>query len=522
MTSEERNVAGLLTRRRRLLRAVAVGVTLAGILSLAAQGVLADGPTSVVVTSADDSAFPTVSTVVLAGQDGNPLPSLAASDVSVTENGKPAQVLSVTSSTDVTIPLELVLAIDTSGSMAGVTLPQAKGAATTLLKSLGSSDQAALISFDTQVRVDQPPTGDVPAVIGSVAALAAHGNTALYDAVGKAADLGSQAPGARRAVVLLTDGEDYGGLSSLTREQSLARAVASHTIFYTIGVGSAVDTAYLGQLADQSGGRFFLAPQASDLAAIYGAIQDRLRSYFVVVARSSAAAGGASRTIQVSIRAGAGGTGSLVYTSRHPDAEAPAPAAVAPPVTPAVVASAAPAASSVGSSRWPSYVGGFAVLLVPLAALALLFASRRRRANLRLVPATGAMQLGPVGPAPSRAPATSEAVTRQVTIRVRDNGDTRSYRLLSTLSVGIAPDNDVVLSVGSGAAPHHARLWLRDGQVMLHHLAANCETTVAGRTVEWASIEGGQEIGVGSAILEVTVVPGGLVMGAMGTGTGST
>ena len=43
----------------------------------------------------------------------------------------------------------------------------------------------------------------------------------------------------------------------------------------------------------------------------------------------------------------------------------------------------------------------------------------------------------------------------------------RSFDIRGTLSIGSAPDNDIVFS-GAGVASHHARIWLRDEKVMLH------------------------------------------------------
>ncbi len=469
---------------------------------------LADGPGSVTVASADDSAFPTVTAVVLADQDGKPLVSLSPGSVSVTENGKPAEVLSVAPASSSSVPLELVLAIDTSGSMAGGTLARAQAAATGLVKSLASGDRAALVSFDTQVRVEQPSTADLPAVIAAIAKLSARGNTALYDAVGKSAELTSQAQNARRAVVLLTDGEDYGGLSKLSREESVARSVSSQTIFYTVGVGAEVDTAYLTQLAESSSGRFFPAAGAADLPAIYATIQERLRSYFVLTVRSSAEPAGSDRTIQVAIRSAAGeATGSLSYASRRPAGVSPTPEPSPVPVTVVPQAEAAPPpVAAGGGNSWLPLVAGAAVALVPVAAVALLFTTRRRRAGLQLEPSAAEPVL-PLAAMLARGSGDGPAALPALTLAVSQQGEVQRFPITGTLRVGTASDNEVVLRDEGGVAPHHARIWVRDGRVMLHHLAPGFQTLLAGQPVEWASLDAGEDAVIGSATLRLGIPP---------------
>jgi VWFA-related protein len=498
-------VASVSIRRTSALHTAGALVALvATLVGVGHNTALADGPGSVTVASADDSAFPTITAVVLADQDGKPLSSLPPGSVTVTENGKPAEVVSVTPSSSTSVPLELVLAIDTSGSMAGGTLAQAQTAAIGLLRSLAPGDRAALISFDTQVRVEQPSTADLSTVIAAIGRLSARGNTALYDAVAKSADLTSQAQNARRAVVLLTDGEDYGGLSKLSREESLARSVASQTIFYTIGVGSEMDTAYLTQLAQGSGGRFFPAAQAAELPAIYAAIQERLRSYFVLTVRSTAEPAGTDRTIQVSIQSGASqSSGSLAYTSRRPAgvASTPEPSPVPVTLAPEVGPVSSPTATGGGSS-WAPLLGGAGVALVPIGALVLLLAAHNRRAGLRLKPQT------PVATASlatmlTQNQGSSRAAPPVVSLSVSQGGEVRRFPIAGTLRVGTAPDNEVRISDDGGVAPHHARIWVRDGRVMLHHLAPGFQTLMSAQPVEWASVEPGQDVVIGSATLRV-------------------
>ena len=476
-----------------------IGVALVGVFLRAPLARADGGPASVSLSSADDSGFPTVTAVVLVDQAGKPLTSIPAGATTAEENGKPAQVLSVTPAASAKIPLELVLTIDTSGSMAGGTLPQAQAAASGLLKDLGGGDRAAVISFDNQVRVDQASTADLASANAAVASLEAHGNTALYDAVAKSAEVAGQAVNPRRAVVLLTDGQDYGGLSTLTRDQSIASVAASNTIFYVIGVGSDVDSAYLQQLAQTSGGRYFAAAQASDLSAVYSAIEERLRSYFVVTLRSSAPANGASRKLSLTVTlGGTATTASLTYDSKRPSA-ATATTPTAVPTPGRVVATPAAAASKT-SSRGGSAItvaAIVAVIALPLIALFLLIVGIRRGKRAQVVPPQP-----PVPGAPLMLSRILPGEQPQYQLVASQDGLSRSYSLAKTLSVGSAPDDDIVFS-GGGVAPHQARIWLRDDKVMVHHLVSGYETKVDGQAIEWAQLEPGTVIMIGTGTVRV-------------------
>src|SRR5438105_4941187 len=77
------------------------------------------------------------------------------------------------------------------------------------------------------------------------------------------AQSGSSLP--RRAVVLLTDGADFGGVSSVDSAGSLSQAGASGIPFFTVGLGSAIDQPYLQQLADTTRGQLSVAPAPESL-----------------------------------------------------------------------------------------------------------------------------------------------------------------------------------------------------------------------------------------------------------------
>src|SRR5688572_11861941 len=110
----------------------------------------ADGEIAVGVAEPDDTAFPEFSFVVTADRAGRPLTQLTAESLQITESGQPATVTSVRRAQDSGIPLALVVTVDTSGSMQGAFMDQAKAAAGALIQRLAPSDSAAVIAFSDQ------------------------------------------------------------------------------------------------------------------------------------------------------------------------------------------------------------------------------------------------------------------------------------------------------------------------------------------------------------------------------------
>ncbi len=144
------------------------------------------------------------------GPDGKAIPNVDPSQFQITENDQPQAVTGLILGPSKTIPLSIVLAIDTSGSMAGDKITQAKAAAIAFLTSLGPNDRATLLAFNAKVTQVVPSTADHAALAQGINSLQVGGNTAAFDALYDAAQELSNAPaGTKRAVILLTDGDRY-------------------------------------------------------------------------------------------------------------------------------------------------------------------------------------------------------------------------------------------------------------------------------------------------------------------------
>jgi Ca-activated chloride channel family protein len=237
---------------------------------------------------------------------------LDRSDFGVYEDGAKQEI---TYFNKTSLPIALSLLIDTSASMEQ-RMSTAQEAAVGFAKRLRPQDLAQVVDFDTRVDVLQDFTGDIPSLETAIRATQPGGSTSLHNAIYiSLKELGkirakSDEDVRRRAIVLLSDGEDTSSLVSF--EEVLDLAKRSETAIYAIGLQSR-DGGGLGkgfreaefvlrQLAQETGGRSFFPQRPEDLADIYGVIADELSSQYTLgYAPSNQRRDGAWRRLNVQI-----------------------------------------------------------------------------------------------------------------------------------------------------------------------------------------------------------------------------
>ena len=267
----------------------AVATTVAALLILLLNGGLAraDDPLHIVLSRVDPGDFPTVRLVAsIVDSSGKAVPGLKTSDIQVRERGALAQTSVSLAST--MSPVALALVVDTSGSMSGRPLADAKAAVATMIAALGPTDQVAVMAFNTTARVAQPLTTDKAAALAAMGSLVAGGDTAIFDAVLGTADMFAGAdPKSRRAIVLLTDGIDTASRNS--SESAAAHIASSGTPLYAIGLGGNLDRPAMEALAQAApGGAMFVAPRSGELAGIYAGLTEQILTEFSIEYRSRA------------------------------------------------------------------------------------------------------------------------------------------------------------------------------------------------------------------------------------------
>ncbi len=209
-------------------------------------------------------------------------------------------------------PLSLAILVDTSESQRGV-LADEKNAAREFIDSVirPEKDRAAVVSFTGEPKVEQDLTNDLVRLhqgIGRVRIelspenerrLAAgddplpkeqdpSGYTGIWDAMWTTIEeVLSKAPeGTRRAIVLLSDGDDTS--STIKKQDVIDFAVRSDVVIYSIGIRDAnfpegkLDSGALRKISDRTGGRAFFPSQPSELQSAFSQIDQELRSQYLI------------------------------------------------------------------------------------------------------------------------------------------------------------------------------------------------------------------------------------------------
>lgn len=223
----------------------------------------------------------------------------------VDDNKPPAEVRSFHAETN--LPLQVGLLIDASNSVRDRFKFEQESAVEFLNQTVRpGSDRAFVVGFDATPEVTQDFTDNTEALAHGVHELRPGGGTALYDALYFACRdkllKQSKATPVRRAIILLSDGED--NLSHVTREEAIEMAQRAEAVVYTIstnvsGTKGAGDKV-LERIADATGGYAFFPFQIRDVANAFAAIQDELRSQYAISYKpADFKADGHYRTIEI-------------------------------------------------------------------------------------------------------------------------------------------------------------------------------------------------------------------------------
>ena len=257
--------------------------------------------------------------------------SLKAEDIRVLEDGQPQEIF--TFQQNIELPLSIAILIDTSISEQ-FTLPEEKAAAQAFLESVmrPNKDEAAVVSFTGDTTLEQgftgsmdrlrraiervefvPPSGYVgggvvvngtPPISGTNQSLA--GSTAVWDAIWATSEelLGASAEHTRRAIILLTDGDDTS--SRMKIHEAIEKAQKADALIYAIGIGDRyqfnVNEGALRKIAEQTGGRAYFPQHERDLRDAFAQIQKDLREqYLVAYSPVNKARDGSYRKIEIQI-----------------------------------------------------------------------------------------------------------------------------------------------------------------------------------------------------------------------------
>jgi VWFA-related protein len=229
-------------------------------------------------------------------RDGQTVRGLTAADFELEDDGvvRPVELVSGDQ-----LPLLAVLAFDSSASVAGPKVAALQAAGAAFLDGLRPPDEAALLTFNEEVRWGSPPTPAKARVRDALAVIQPRGGTAVLDALYAAVSLPESR--ARSLVVLFSDGED--NMSWLNEAQVKAVAERSNALVHVVGIArpyvrpvqggalsgqsfrAATEDPHdrgLRQIAEATGGRFWTAESPDRLRQTFAAIAEAMGHRYVL------------------------------------------------------------------------------------------------------------------------------------------------------------------------------------------------------------------------------------------------
>lgn len=194
-------------------------------------------------------------------------------------------------------PASIAVVFDTSGSMSGGKIARAKEALAHFIQTGHARDEYFLIDFDSQARLLLDRTRDGDAVFRKLTYVQPHGNTALYDAIYLGIEKVMRGSHPKRAILLISDGEDNDSRYSYNELRRNLRE--SDATLYAIGVvenflprkGGLNGRETLQELASVSGGKAFFPGSTSEMIEVFERIGLELRHLYSIGYRPSSLAG---------------------------------------------------------------------------------------------------------------------------------------------------------------------------------------------------------------------------------------
>lgn len=212
---------------------------------------------------------------VLVTADGQPVKGLRAADFDIRDNGVRQRVDLVSFEE---IPLNVVLALDMSGSVTQEGLEHLTRAGHAILEGLEKDDRAALITFSHVVVQRSGLSNDFARLRAGLASTRPLGGTSLIDA-SQAAMIVAESTNSRGLVVLFSDGVDTS--SWLSRDLVLSTARRSEAVVYSVAVGRTHDD-FLDTLTELTGGRLLRAETTNTVRSLFLQVLHEFRHRYVV------------------------------------------------------------------------------------------------------------------------------------------------------------------------------------------------------------------------------------------------
>jgi Ca-activated chloride channel family protein len=248
----------------------------------------ADGPR---VLTADDTK-PVIThsdmvtlTVTVTDTYGRFVTGLGQNAFTVTDDKTPQEI---TFFSDEDAPVSLGVVFDVSGSMSGDKIAKAREALSKFIDTSHSRDEYFLIGFNNRAQLLLDHTRDSDALLQKLTFVQTKGQTALYDATYLGVERVSRGAHPKRAILLISDGQDNSSRYTFTELRRLLKE--SDVIIYAIGIVDGHDDSQLGytgraileELAGVSGGKAFFPSTSAEMNDTFERIALELRTQYSI------------------------------------------------------------------------------------------------------------------------------------------------------------------------------------------------------------------------------------------------
>jgi len=143
------------------------------------------------------------------------------------------------------VPVSLGVALDTSGSMVGDKIASARQAIDRfLLELLSPEDEVFLMRFGASAELVHDWTSNKELVSRRLARINPAGGTAMYDAVADSVPLATQGQHRKKAILLISDGNDTNSQTSVSQVKQMIRE--TELLVYAVGIDGNAETAFGG------------------------------------------------------------------------------------------------------------------------------------------------------------------------------------------------------------------------------------------------------------------------------------
>jgi Ca-activated chloride channel family protein len=175
--------------------------------------------------------------VTVSDAGGRFVRDLQQTDFTVYEDG---QQQTITHFSAERVPVSLGIVLDSSGSMAGEKIQSARSALDRFLYDLlDGDDQMFLYRFSDRPTLLQGWTSDRNLMSRALARIIPNGATTLYDAVAEAIPLAKTGTHRKKALLIISDGNDTSSVTSLRELQQIIRE--SEILIYAVGIDGEAD-----------------------------------------------------------------------------------------------------------------------------------------------------------------------------------------------------------------------------------------------------------------------------------------